>query len=233
MDDERLVVEVEKYVELYDQSSRHYKDNSKKFIAWRAIALEIGSSGDFLHLYCSAAVAPPPVGARGVLLTRVKCAPCRCAGDCVDQHRTSNSGGGNSALALQLSSGSTIPFSGAELTPPELPPKGSREEEAWSRKGLYSWSCRTAAELPQPELLVRWSCHLASASVQLPEYTAGLRPDGFDGGRQLRREELGGSPAAQLPEYNPLILHVSSDSSLVNGQQLICINATDTRNSAS
>ncbi|CAL8369055.1 unnamed protein product [Boreogadus saida] len=78
MDDERLVVEVEKYVELYDQSSRHYKDNSKKVIAWRAIALEIGSSGDFLHLYCSAAVAPPPVGARGVLLTRVKCAPCRC-----------------------------------------------------------------------------------------------------------------------------------------------------------
>ncbi|CAL8339423.1 unnamed protein product [Boreogadus saida] len=80
MDDERLVVEVEKYVELYDQSSRHYKDNSKKVIAWRAIVLEIGSSGDFLHLYCSAAVAPPPVGARGVLLTRVKCAPCRCAG---------------------------------------------------------------------------------------------------------------------------------------------------------
>ncbi|CAL8378642.1 unnamed protein product [Boreogadus saida] len=78
MDDERLVVEVEKYVELYDQSSRHYKDNSKKVIAWRAIALEIGSSGDFLHLYCSAAVAPPPVGARGVLLTRVKCALCRC-----------------------------------------------------------------------------------------------------------------------------------------------------------
>ena len=46
MDDERLVVEVEKYVELYDQSSRHYKDNSKKVIAWRAIALEIGSSGE-------------------------------------------------------------------------------------------------------------------------------------------------------------------------------------------
>ena len=44
MDDERLVVEVEKYAELYDQSSRHYKDNSKKDIAWRAIALEIGSS---------------------------------------------------------------------------------------------------------------------------------------------------------------------------------------------
>ncbi|CAL8398523.1 unnamed protein product [Boreogadus saida] len=48
MDDERLVVEVEKYVELYDQSSRHYKDNSKKVIAWRAIALEIGSSASMI-----------------------------------------------------------------------------------------------------------------------------------------------------------------------------------------
>ncbi|CAL8327665.1 unnamed protein product [Boreogadus saida] len=57
MDDERLVVEVENMSKLYDQSSRHYKDNSKKVIAWRARALEIGSSGDFLHLYCSAAVA--------------------------------------------------------------------------------------------------------------------------------------------------------------------------------
>ena len=46
MDDERLVVEVEKYLELYGQSSRHYKDNTKKEIAWRAIALEIGSSGE-------------------------------------------------------------------------------------------------------------------------------------------------------------------------------------------
>ncbi|CAL8338000.1 unnamed protein product [Boreogadus saida] len=91
MDDERLVVEVEKYVELYDQSSRHYKDNSKKVIAWRAIALEIGSSGDFLHLYCSAAVAPPPVGARGVLLTRVKCAPCRCAGGVVRKNSLTKS----------------------------------------------------------------------------------------------------------------------------------------------
>ncbi|CAL8234086.1 unnamed protein product [Boreogadus saida] len=34
-------------------------NNSKKVIAWRAIALEIGSSGDFLHLYCSAAVPGP------------------------------------------------------------------------------------------------------------------------------------------------------------------------------
>ena len=46
MDDERLFVEVEKYVELYDQCSRHYKDNSKKDIALQAIALEIGSSGE-------------------------------------------------------------------------------------------------------------------------------------------------------------------------------------------
>ena len=63
-----------------------------------------------------------------------------------------------------------------------------------------------------PELLVCWSCHLASVQVQLPEYTAraaGLRPDGFDGGRQLRRGELGGTPAAQPPEYNPFLLHVA------------------------
>ena len=45
MDEERLVVEVQKY-ELYDQSSRSYKDNARKDIAWRAIGLEIGSSGE-------------------------------------------------------------------------------------------------------------------------------------------------------------------------------------------
>ena len=33
MDEERLVVEVEKYPELYD-TQRHYKENSKKDIAW-------------------------------------------------------------------------------------------------------------------------------------------------------------------------------------------------------
>ena len=50
------------------------------------------------------------------------------------------SAGGSLAVVWQLSSGSTIPFSGVKLTPPELPPKGSREEETWSRKGLYSRS---------------------------------------------------------------------------------------------
>ncbi|CAL8237250.1 unnamed protein product [Boreogadus saida] len=49
---------------LYDQSSRHYKDNSKKVIAWRAIALEIGSSARPSRRLL--------FGARGVLLTRVK-----------------------------------------------------------------------------------------------------------------------------------------------------------------
>ncbi|CAL8322762.1 unnamed protein product [Boreogadus saida] len=78
MDDERLVVEVENMSNCMTKVPVITKTNSKKVIAWRAIALEIGSSGDFLHLYCSAAVAPPPVGARGVRLTRVKCAPCRC-----------------------------------------------------------------------------------------------------------------------------------------------------------
>ena len=74
--------------------------------------------------------------------------------------RTSSSGGGNSALALQLSSGSPIPFTGAVLMPPELPPKGSREEETHGveRDVLPELSCWTTAELPQPELLVRRSC---------------------------------------------------------------------------
>ena len=46
MDEERLVVEVEKYPELFDTLSRHYKDNSEKDVAWRAIALEISYSGE-------------------------------------------------------------------------------------------------------------------------------------------------------------------------------------------
>ncbi|CAL8376869.1 unnamed protein product [Boreogadus saida] len=96
----------------------------------------------------------------------------------VQSGRTSSSGGGNSALALQLSSGSAIPFSGAELTPPELPPKGSREEETHG----VERDCTPGAELPDcrrdtpagaarpPELLVRWSGELGgSPAVQLPE----------------------------------------------------------------
>ncbi|CAL8350041.1 unnamed protein product [Boreogadus saida] len=76
--------------------------------------------------------------------------------DFVDQ-RTSSSGGGNSALVLQLSSGSAIPFSGAELTPPDLPPEVGRRRHGVERV-LLEQSCRTAAELPRPELLVRPWC---------------------------------------------------------------------------
>ena len=74
--------------------------------------------------------------------------------DFVDQ-RTSSSGGGNSAAALQLSSGSTIPFSSI---PPPLDCRrifgGSPAE-----KGIVlpELSCRAAAEFPPPVLLVRWS----------------------------------------------------------------------------
>ena len=64
--------------------------------------------------------------------------------DFVDQ-RTSSSGGGNSALALQLSSGSTIPFSGGVSSAPE---KGI---------ALPELSCRASAKFPPQELLVRWS----------------------------------------------------------------------------
>lgn len=48
MDEDRLVVEVEKYPELIDPQSRHCKD--QKHIAWRVIALEIGFSGEKLSL---------------------------------------------------------------------------------------------------------------------------------------------------------------------------------------
>ena len=48
MDDERLVVEVEKYVELYDQCSRHYKDNSKKDNAWHLNAIVLGVEGEYI-----------------------------------------------------------------------------------------------------------------------------------------------------------------------------------------
>ncbi|CAL8234863.1 unnamed protein product [Boreogadus saida] len=84
---------------------------------------------------------------------------CEHRYDFVDQ-RTSSSGSGGSAAALQLSYGSTILFSvGAAGLPPSSPH-------------------RTSAE--------------ASAAIW-----------------QLQRGKLGGSPAAQLPEYNPFLLHVA------------------------
>ena len=77
--------------------------------------------------------------------------------DFVDQ-RTSSSGGGNSAAALQLSSRSTIPFSTG------LQPR---------------YPCQTF-QLPED---TRRSSRKASAAVQLPDYTTGAagrlrrRPD--------------------------------------------------------
>ena len=96
---------------------------------------------------------------------------------------------------------------------------------------LLELSCRTAAELPPPDLtapgghppeqLESFGGSSAPGVHRRAEYTAGRstppggvhrRADGFNGGRtvvrQLRRGELGGSPAAQLPEYNPFLLHV-------------------------
>ena len=46
MDEERLITEVRSYPELYDPQSRHYKNNTKKESAWRAIASELGLSGN-------------------------------------------------------------------------------------------------------------------------------------------------------------------------------------------
>ncbi|CAL8321400.1 unnamed protein product [Boreogadus saida] len=107
---------------------------------------------------------------------------------------------------------------------PSSPSRSCRRREVGRRRHGVERDCTPGAELLDchqatpagaarpPELLVCWSCHLASAPVQLPEYSsgaAGLRPDGFDGSRQLWSGELRGSPAAQLPEYNPFLLHVA------------------------
>ncbi|CAL8254346.1 unnamed protein product [Boreogadus saida] len=109
------------------------------------------------------------------------------------------------------------------VSAPLLPRRSCRRREV-GRTDRVERDCTPGVELPDcrratpagaarpPELLVRSSCHLASAPVQLPEYTARaarLRPEGFDGGRQLRHGELGGSRAAQLPECNPFLLHVA------------------------
>ncbi|KAL7382809.1 hypothetical protein ABVT39_027951 [Epinephelus coioides] len=44
MDDVKLIVEVEKYRELYDPQHPFYKDNSKKDQCWDAVATAIGST---------------------------------------------------------------------------------------------------------------------------------------------------------------------------------------------
>lgn len=46
MHEERFIVKVQKDPELYGPQSRHYKDNVRIDIAWRAVALEIGSLGE-------------------------------------------------------------------------------------------------------------------------------------------------------------------------------------------
>ncbi|CAL8388071.1 unnamed protein product [Boreogadus saida] len=148
--------------------------------------------------------------------------------DFVDQ-RTSSSGGGNSAAAwlqeynprMQPSSprrsfgGSPEELSSrtaAELSPTDFsapgghPPEQPESFGGSSAPGVHRRSCRTATERLRrqqpgssggglPPSSPRRSCRTAT------EASAAVR--------QLRRGELGGSPAAQLPEYNPFLLHVA------------------------
>ena len=113
------------------------------------------------------------------------------------------------------------------------------------KKGIVlpELSCRTAAELLPPDFSV--------PEGHPPESFGGSSAPGVHrqscqtGGRTastaarlLRRcrRSFGGSRAAPArgARRQSLLLHavVQSDSSLVNGQQLICIKATNIRNSA-
>ena len=98
---------------------------------------------------------------------------------------------------------------------------------------LRELSCRTAAELPAPVLpACRRAPPAGPASFgvssapgvhppELPESFGGRSAPGVHcrscrnaaeasaAVRQLRRGELGGSSAFQLPEYNPFLLHVA------------------------
>ncbi|CAL8361436.1 unnamed protein product [Boreogadus saida] len=76
------------------------------------------------------------------------------------------SGGGSSSAVRQLSSRSTIPFSSMSPPPdcfgdsPAAPAGGARRQSTSSGgEGIVlpELSCRAAAELPPPELLVHWS----------------------------------------------------------------------------
>ncbi|CAL8251418.1 unnamed protein product [Boreogadus saida] len=137
---------------------------------------------------------------------------------------TSCSGGGNLAAALQLSSGSTIPFSAVQPSKLRRQSGGGDMEE----KGivLQELSCRTAAKLPPPDCRRSFGGRrrqtqlpaAAEASAAVRQCTPGaeLRPKlfGCSGGCTPGAElppklagpagvGLGGSLAAQLREYNP------------------------------
>ena len=136
--------------------------------------------------------------------------------------RTSSSGGGNSAEARQLSSGSTIPFS-ARL-PPSSPRRSCRtaaEASAAVRGRRHGGErdvqpeliCRTGTDLPPPD------CPRSFGSSSAP----GVHPRSCRtaAGRLRRRQSKlrrqsgssgAGSSAAQLPECNPFLLHVAIDA---------------------
>ncbi|CAL8251335.1 unnamed protein product [Boreogadus saida] len=132
--------------------------------------------------------------------------------------------GGNSAAAQLREYNPFLCRTAAELPPPELLPKHRRQSGGgdMEEKGIVlpELSCRTAAELPLPDFSapgghppekpgkLRWQFSSQSTPPELPDCHRS-----FCGGRTasaaVRREELGGIPAAQLPEYNPFLLHVT------------------------
>ncbi|CAL8236628.1 unnamed protein product [Boreogadus saida] len=106
----------------------------------------------------------------------------------VDQ-RTSSSGGGNSAAALQLSSGSTIPFSaGLPLRPRRQSGGGDMEEKGIA---LPELSCRTGTEASAAVRQLRRCTPGAELPPKLCGCSGGCTP-----GAQLRAPHAG---AAGLP----------------------------------
>ena len=54
MDDIKLILEVEKFRELYDPQHQFYKDNLKKDTCWDAVGAAVGSTSKFAKcIYCA------------------------------------------------------------------------------------------------------------------------------------------------------------------------------------
>ena len=51
MDDIKLIIEVEKYRELYDPQHMLYKDNTKKDKCWDAVADNVGATSKYMLFY--------------------------------------------------------------------------------------------------------------------------------------------------------------------------------------
>lgn len=49
--DEKLIIEVQQYPGLYDQSSYDYRDLRKKESMWQSVAESLGMHGEFIALF--------------------------------------------------------------------------------------------------------------------------------------------------------------------------------------